>query len=109
MTSVARVVYCRNKINMHQTTRAIKDIVKPILDRHGVRRSAIFGSRARGDAADDSDLDLLVELPLGATLLDLVALQQELEESVGKKVDVLTYAGLHPLLRARIEREAVVL
>ncbi|MEK7076662.1 MAG: nucleotidyltransferase family protein [Patescibacteria group bacterium] len=87
----------------------IQQKIMPILERYGATRSAIFGSHARGEATEKSDLDVLVDLPQGATLLDLVELKDALETALGMRVDVLTYGGIHPLLRDRIEREAVAL
>ncbi|MGI9951700.1 nucleotidyltransferase family protein [Moorellaceae bacterium AZ2] len=79
----------------------------PVLKKHGVARAAIFGSIARGEAREDSDLDFLVEFEGQKTLLDLVALQQELEKVTNKKVDVVTYASLNPRIREQIIREQV--
>ena len=62
----------------------------------------MFGSYARGDAAPDSDLDLLVDFPPGSSLLDLVGLQLDLREALGITVDANTYNAIHPLLRERI-------
>ena len=73
---------------------------------HDVR---IFGSVARGDARPDSDVDLLVEFHPGATLLDRVALIQDLEDLLGTHVDVVTERALHPLIRERVLSEAVAL
>ena len=70
------------------------------------RRSWSF---ARGEAEDDSDLDLLVELPGTESLLDLVALKLDLEEVPGREVNVLTYRALHPLIKERVLREQVVI
>lgn len=89
--------------------RYIQQKIRPILEHYRAKRPAIFGSIARGEATEKSDLDLLVELPPGTTLFDLVGLQQELEGVLGRSVDVLTYGGLHPLLKDRIEREAIAL
>lgn len=69
----------------------------------------MFGSVARGDARDDSDIDLLVDMEPGRTLLDLVALSRELEERLGRRVDVVTKGGLSPHLRDRILAEAIPL
>ncbi len=88
---------------------AIQKQIRSILDRHGAKRAAIFGSVARGEAMPDSDVDILVALPEGATLLDLVSLKQELEAALQREVDVLTYNGLHPLLKDRIQQEAIAL
>ena len=94
---------------MTSEIRNIQKEIKSILDRYGVTKPALFGSVARGEAHRGSDIDLLVSLPVEATLLDLVGLKQELEDALGRRVDVLTYGGLHPLLKERIEREAVAI
>ena len=69
----------------------------------------VFGSFARGTARPDSDLDLVVELESGRTLLDLVGLKQELEACAGRSVDVVTEASLHPAIRDRVLGDAVAL
>lgn len=79
----------------------------PILKQHDVKRAALFGSLARGEGTRHSDLDLLVEFEGSKSLLDLVALKQALEAKTRKKVDVLTYRALHPLIRERILSEQV--
>lgn len=78
-----------------------------ILRNAGVRRAAVFGSFARGDATNRSDLDLLIEFPEGKGLFDLVALKNRLEDALGMKVDVVTYRSLSPLLRDAVMREHV--
>lgn len=66
----------------------------------------VFGSMARGDAGEESDVDLLV-LPLpGASLLDLSGLALEAEDLLGRRVDVVSERALHPLLRERVLSEA---
>jgi len=80
----------------------------PVFSRHGVVRAAVFGS-SRGEAGEESDIDILVEFQDEKTLLDLVALQIELEESLGKEVDVLTYQALHPLIKEKVLQEQVAL
>lgn len=85
----------------------IKKLIQPILDSYGVVRSAVFGSVARGEANEGSDIDILVELKAGSSLLDLVQLQFDLDKVLGRKVDVLTFNSLHPLLKARVQQEAV--
>jgi predicted nucleotidyltransferase len=77
----------------------------PVLKEHGVTKAGVYGSRVRGDNKDDSDLDVVVELPDKASLLDLVGLELELKDLLGIKVDVSTYNGLHPRLRDRILSE----
>lgn len=80
----------------------VKQKIAPILRRHDVSRAAIFGSFAIGQAQEESDLDLLVEFDGEKSLLDLVALELELEEKLGREVDVLTYRALHPLIKEKV-------
>lgn len=74
--------------------------------RHGARNVRVFGSVRRGEAREDSDLDLLVDFEPNRSLLDHSALVLDLEELLGRKVDVVTEAGLYWLLRRRILKEA---
>jgi predicted nucleotidyltransferase len=76
---------------------------------HGARNVRVFGSAARGDADTTSDVDLLVEMEPGRSLLDLVGLWQDLEDLLGTHVDVLSDGGVSPHLRERIYAEAVPL
>jgi len=76
---------------------------------HGVRSVRLFGSAARGRARPGSDLDLLVRMEEDRSLLDLIAFQQDLEESLGRKVDVISEGGINPYLKERILNEAVPL
>lgn len=69
----------------------------------------VFGSAALGTDRDDSDLDLLVAWPGERSLLDLVGLQLELQETLGVRVDLATERELHPMLRDRILAQAVAL
>ena len=88
----------------------IKGIIIEALGKHGVRRASLFGSVVTGEATVNSDIDILVEFEGRKSLLDLVELKMELEDLLGKKVDVLTYESLHPLLKERIleEQEAIL-
>lgn len=76
---------------------------------HGARNVRVFGSIARGEAEADSDIDLLVKMDQGRSLLDLVGLWQELEDLLGAHVDVLSEGGVSPHLRERIFADAVAL
>ncbi len=76
---------------------------------HGARNLRVFGSVARGEANENSDLDLLVEWESGRSLLDHAGLVQDLQELLGMKVHVGTEKSLHWYVRNRILREATPL
>lgn len=86
-----------------------REEMRSIAARHGARSARIFGSVARGEPGPESDLDLLVELEPGRTLLDQAALQLELEELLQRKVDVVTVRGLRAPIREHVLRESVPL
>lgn len=85
-----------------------KEILR-IAQAHGASNIRVFGSVARGEEGPESDLDLLVEMRPGSSLLDLVSLWQDLEDLLGHKVDVITEGGISPYLRDHIYAEAVPL
>ena len=89
--------------------RARREEILRTATKHGARNVRLFGSAARGDAGPASDLDFLVEMEEGRSLLDLVGLWQDLEALLGCKVDVLTDGGISPYLRDRIYAEATSL
>ena len=76
---------------------------------HGARDVRVFGSRVRGTARPDSDVDILVKLEAGRSLLDLIAIKQDLEDLLGCKVDVVTEAAISPYIREQVLNEAVAL
>lgn len=86
---------------------AKRDVILEICHRNGASNVAVFGSVARGDAKPSSDVDFLVDLDADRSLLDHIGLQQELEDLLGVRVDVVTRRGLHPLLRDDVLAEAV--
>lgn len=85
----------------------IKNKALPLLKEAGVLRSSLFGSYARGEENENSDIDMLIEFPKGKSLLDLIDLENKLEEALGKKVDLVTYKSVSPYLKEYIEHDQV--
>jgi predicted nucleotidyltransferase len=83
-----------------------RQAVVSLARKHGARNVRIFGSVARGESSTESDIDLLVKMEEGRSLLDLSALILELRELLGVKVDVVSEDGIYWLLRRRILKEA---
>ncbi|MGH7594174.1 MAG: nucleotidyltransferase family protein [Gemmatimonadales bacterium] len=89
--------------------QVVRDALLSAAARHGMRRVRVFGSAARGDGGEGSDLDLLVDVAPGRSLLDVIAFTQEAEDILRCKVDVVTDGGMSPYLRDRIYADAVPL
>jgi uncharacterized protein len=85
------------------------EVIESICARNDVALLRVFGSAARGEDTAESDIDLLVEFTESKSLLDLVRIEREFEEALGRKVDLVTTASLSPYLRDRVVREAQVL
>ncbi len=94
--------------NLNRLIMKRKEILQ-IASRHGAQNLRIFGSQVKGTADKDSDIDVLVEFEEGRSLLDRIALIQDLEDLLGMKVDVVTEKALHPVIRDEILQEAVPL
>ena len=96
---------------MNQSVNQLKEIIIPILKEAGVVRSSIFGSAARGEDGPDSDVDILVEFDQERTpgFFGFIGLQQDLEDILHKKVDLLTYNSINHLLKDRILQEQVLI
>ncbi len=92
-----------------ETLQSKRGAILTLAAQHGARKVRLFGSVARGDASAMSDVDLLVDMEEGRSLLDLVAFWQDVEELLGCQVDVITDGGVSPYLRDRIYAEAVPL
>ncbi len=73
-----------------------------VLRRYGVQRAGLFGSIVRGDARPDSDVDILIQPPSTMSLFGLSELALTLEDLLGRPVDLVTYASLHPRLRESV-------
>jgi len=86
-----------------------RDAILRLAAQHGARDVRVFGSVARGQAVEGSDLDILVRLDDNRTLLDHVALMQDLEDLLGCRVEVVEDRALHRLIRDRVLAEATPL
>lgn len=91
------------------TAQSIKKKIIPILKRQGVTKAALFGSAAKDEMKKKSDIDILIQFSGKKSLLDLVRVQFMLEDKLNKKVDLLTYNSIHPLLKDIILREQKII
>ncbi len=91
---------------MHRLIEANRARILALAKRRGIRNVRIFGSMARGDANDDSDVDLLVSLPSGQSGLALGGLLMDVQDLLQRRVDVVTGQGLRPELKERVLDEA---
>jgi predicted nucleotidyltransferase len=89
--------------------RSRRDEILSLADRLGACNVRVFGSVARGDDRPESDVDLLVDVEQGRSLLDVIGFEQDLEALLGRRVQVLTGGGLSPYLQQRILNEAASL
>jgi hypothetical protein len=94
---------------MTQSVEQQRDAILRIAAQHGARNVRVFGSAARNEATEESDVDLLVDLEPDRSLLDQVALKQDLEELLGCTVDLVVEGGISPYLEQQIRAEAVPL
>ncbi|NJN94853.1 MAG: nucleotidyltransferase family protein [Anaerolineales bacterium] len=96
-------------MDINQILKSKQEIILQIAAQHGGRNVQVFGSLARGEATPQSDLDLLVTLEPGRSLLDLIAIKQDLEDLLGCQVDVVTEAAISPYMKEQVLKEAVSL
>jgi uncharacterized protein len=82
-----------------------REAILCICAKHGARNARVFGSVARGEADEQSDIDLLVDMEPGRSLLDLGGLLMDLQALLGQTVDVVTERGLKPRIRERVMRD----
>lgn len=78
-----------------------------IAQKYGAKNVRVFGSMARGEESAESDLDIIVEMEHGSSLLDIIAIKQDIEELLGRKVDVVTEASISPYIRDAVLKGAV--
>jgi predicted nucleotidyltransferase len=94
-------------MNLSQLIKQKRQQILKIAQGHGARNVRLFGSVARGETTETSDLDLLIEMEPGRNLLDVVAIKQDLEDLLGCMVDVVTEAAISPYMRDKVLHEAV--
>jgi uncharacterized protein len=95
-------------INLPSFTLNLQDLAD-ICHQHDVVKLSLFGSTARGEATEHSDVDLLVQFSKKKSLLTLVELEQTLSTAIGRKVDLVTESSLSPHLRDNILHDAQIL
>lgn len=89
--------------------RSRREEILQVATWHGARHVRVFGSVARGEADEKSDVDFLVDMEDGRSLLDLGGLLMDLQDLLGRRVDVTTEKGLRERIRSRVLREVVPL
>jgi predicted nucleotidyltransferase len=89
------------------TIESIKERILPILVSYGATRAGVFGSMARGEMTADSDIDILVQLGPDLSLLDVVRLNREIEEAIGRGVDLVEYDCLKPRIKDKVLSEEI--
>ena len=83
--------------------------ITDIAREHGATNISVFGSAARGEIEESSDIDFLVEMKPGSTLLDIIALKQDLEDLLGRSVDIVTNDSISPYIKDEALKETVIL
>ncbi len=96
-------------MKLNELIKEKRDEILNLATKHGAKNVRLFGSVARGDADVKSDLDVLVDLEPGRSLLDLGGLLMDLQNLLGREVDLVTEKGLRPRIRERVLREAVTI
>ena len=82
-------------------------LIRTLARAHGARSVELFGSAARGEDRPGSDLDFMVELEPGRSLLDLIGLGEDLQAALGRKVETITKAGMKPRVLAQARKDAI--
>lgn len=99
----------RGELHPSDLLQAAAPVLKALAGEHGYTRLAVFGSIARDEARQDSDIDLLVEAPEGTSSFEFVKFKMLFERVLGREIDLVTYGGLKPKVDDDIRQEAVLL
>ena len=94
---------------MHPLIEAHREQLLTLARRRGITSVRVFGSMARDEVHDDSDVDLLVTLTPGTSALALGGMLMDAQDLLGRRVDIVTEASLHPAMRERVLAEAVAI
>lgn len=89
--------------------QTVRHAILPIIEKARAKRAALFGSVARGDAGENSDVDILIDLPRPYGLFSFLTLKREMEDALGRSVDLIAYDTIKPAIRDRVIKEAVSL
>lgn len=92
---------------MKKDLKKIKRKIIPILKKNKIKKAGIFGSYARGEQTKKSDIDILIKIPESVSLLGLVRIKKILERALNKKVDLIEYDYIHPLIKQDALKEEV--
>ncbi|MBI5474510.1 MAG: nucleotidyltransferase family protein [Ignavibacteriae bacterium] len=91
------------------TRSDMRRVIVDFLKQHDARRISVFGSFARGEETEESDIDILVSFNRDISFLDLVGLELELSDMLGKKVDLVMEGGVNPMLKPYIDRDIEII
>ena len=106
LSSVTKSSAPKTSIRSLKLKGKLKNKVRPVLRKYGIQKAGVFGSTARGET-EANDIDLLVKIDKKISLLDFVGIQQELEDELEMKVDLVEYDSLKPALKEDILKEEV--
>lgn len=98
-----------SRVHPEALVEAAAPVLRRLAEESGYGRLAVFGSVARGEARQDSDIDLLVESPEGSSSFGFIRFKQLIERVLGRQIDLVDYGGLKPTLDDDIRHEAVLL
>ena len=87
--------------------KKLKPIIVRILKRNGIKKAGIFGSYVKGEQKKNSDIDILANVPKSVNLFDFIGIKLELEDALGKKVDLVEYKLIRPEIKKTILKEEV--
>ncbi|MEO6606758.1 MAG: nucleotidyltransferase domain-containing protein [Aeromicrobium sp.] len=96
-------------VHPQELLEAAAPVLKSLAGDRGYERLAVFGSVARGEARQDSDIDLIVDAPVGTSSFEFLRFKQLIEQVLGRDVDLISYGGLTPTVDDDILRDAVLL